>query len=104
MTARRLAAALLVAGCAHQAPPPAPGETVTLKVAYVVNPALPGMSREQLQAVLAVARNGARENFGVEVEFTEPEELAPATPACSSSTRSDTSSSIWGTLTGRRRA
>ena len=75
MTARRLAAALLVAGCAHQAPPPVPGETVTLKVAYVVNPALPGMSREQLQAVLAVARNGARENFGVEVEFTEPEEL-----------------------------
>ena len=71
-----LAATLLLAACAHQAPRPLPGETVTLKVAYVVNPALPRMKEEQLQAVLAAARQGAKENFGVEVEFTEPEELA----------------------------
>ena len=69
-----LAATLLLAACAQQAPRPLPGETVTLKVAYVVNPALPSMSAEQLQAVLAAARRGVKENFGVDVEFTAPDE------------------------------
>ena len=32
------------------------------------------MNAEQLRAVLAGARRGVRESFGVEVEFTEPEE------------------------------
>jgi len=31
------------------------------------------MNAGQLDAVLAAARRGARENFGVDVEFTEPE-------------------------------
>jgi hypothetical protein len=70
-----LAAALLLAGasCAQRTAP-IPGETVTLKVAHVVNPALPRMNAGQLEAVLAAARRGARENFGVDVEFTQPEE------------------------------
>jgi hypothetical protein len=71
-----LAAALLLAcaACAHRVPPPLPGETVTLRVAHVVNPALPRMSAVELGDVLAAARRGARENFGVDVEFTQPEE------------------------------
>lgn len=70
-----LAATLLLAGssCAHRTAP-LPGETVALKVAHVVNPALPSMKTEQLRAVLAAARRGVRENFGVDVKFTEPEE------------------------------
>lgn len=44
-----------------------------LKVAYVVNPSLPSMRADQIVAVLAAARHGAKENFGVEVEFTEPQ-------------------------------
>ena len=32
------------------------------------------MSAEQLRAVLAAARRGAKESFGVDVEFTQPEE------------------------------
>lgn len=69
-----VALSLACASCAHPAAPPLPGETITLKVAYVVNPALPGMNKEQLRAVLAAARRGAMENFGVDVAFTEPEE------------------------------
>lgn len=72
-----IAAALLLAAssCAHRAPfPGLDGETVTLRVAYVVNPAFPGMKTEQIRAVLAAARRGVRENFGVDVEFLEPEE------------------------------
>jgi hypothetical protein len=65
---------LAVSSCAHQVPPPLPGETVTLRVAYVVNPGLPGMKAGQLRAVLAAARLGVMENFGVDVGFTEPEE------------------------------
>ena len=70
-----LAVALLLAGssCAHRAVP-LPGETVTLKVAYVVNPSFPSMKTEQLGAVLAAARRGVKENFGVDVEFLDPEE------------------------------
>ena len=74
-----LAVTLLLAGssCAHRATLPLPrpgGETITLKVAYVVNPRFPGMNAGQITAVLAAARRGARENFGVDVEFLEPEE------------------------------
>jgi hypothetical protein len=71
-----LAVSLLLAGasCAHQAPAPLPGETVALRVAYVVNPALPGMNPGQLGSLLAEARQGVMENFGVNVKFTQPEE------------------------------
>jgi hypothetical protein len=65
---------LAVSSCAHPLPPPLPGETVTLKVAYVVSPGLPGMKAEQLRALLEAARRGVRESFGVDVGFTEPEE------------------------------
>jgi hypothetical protein len=64
---------LAVASCAHRVAP-VPGETVTLRVAYVVNPALPGMSAERIRSMLEEARRGVRDNFGVDVEFTEPEE------------------------------
>jgi len=47
---------------------------VTLRVAHVVNPDLPRMNTGQLRAMLAAARSGAMESFGVNVEFTEPEE------------------------------
>ncbi|HKW36197.1 MAG TPA: hypothetical protein VJO54_00140 [Burkholderiales bacterium] len=72
-----VAAALLLAvsSCAHRAAP-RPGETVTLRVAYVVNPDLPGANPGTLRAVLAAARRGVMESFGVDVEFTEPEEQA----------------------------
>jgi hypothetical protein len=71
------AVALLLAGssCAHRPTLPlSRGETATLNVAYVVNPRFPGMNAEQIRAVLAAARQGARESFGVNVEFLEPEE------------------------------
>jgi len=74
-----VAAALLLAGssCAHRATLPLPlpyRETVTLKVAHVVNPRFPRMKAAQVRAVLAAARQGAKESFGVDVEFLEPEE------------------------------
>lgn len=78
MMRQALLAALAVASCAHQPPAPRPGENLTLKVAYLVNPALPRMKAEQLGAMLEAARRGARENFGVSVEFTEPEEQSLA--------------------------
>jgi hypothetical protein len=65
---------LTAAACAHRAPPPPTGSTITLRVAHVVNPGLPRMSAAQLDAALAAARLGARENFGVDVRFTGPEE------------------------------
>jgi len=74
-----LAATLLLAGssCAHGPTLPLPrpyGETVTLKVAHVVNPRLPSMKAGQIRALLAAARRGVKENFGVDVDFLEPEE------------------------------
>jgi hypothetical protein len=70
-----LALILLLAGssCAHRTTP-LPGETVTLRVAHVVNPDLPRMNTGQLRAMLAAARSGAMQSFGVNLEFTEPEE------------------------------
>lgn len=70
-----LAVALALAGaaCAHRAAP-IPGETITLRVAYVVNPGLPRMTSDQLSIMLATARKGVMENFGASVEFTAPEE------------------------------
>jgi len=72
-----LATALALGGaaCAHRAAP-LPGETITLRVAYVVNPGLPRMTAGQLGAMLATARKGVAENFGVNVEFTERGELS----------------------------
>jgi len=64
---------LTACACAHRTVP-LPGETVRLRVAYVVNPVLPGMSAGQIAAVLASARRGVKESFGADVEFTEPEE------------------------------
>ena len=69
-----LAATLLLSACALPAPRPLPGETVTLKVAHVVNPELPRMSADQLAAALEAARRGVKESFGVDVVFTAPEE------------------------------
>lgn len=74
-----VAVTLLFAGssCAHRPMPPLPrpyGETITLKVAYVVNPGFPGMKTAQVSAVLAAAKRGVKENFGVDVEFLGPEE------------------------------
>src|SRR5262245_8084629 len=68
---------LAVASCAQRSAP-LPGETVTLRVAYVVNPGFPRMSADQIAALLATARRGAKENFGIDVEFTDPEEQALA--------------------------
>jgi len=70
------AAVLLLAGasCAHRAPPPHPESTVTLKVAHVVNLGLRRMGSEQLGTMLEAARRGVKENFGVDVAFTAPEE------------------------------
>jgi len=76
-----VAVTVLLAGssCAHRATPPlSRGGTATLKVAHVVNPRFPSMNAGQLRAVLAAARQGARENFGVDVEFLEPEEQSLA--------------------------
>ena len=74
-----LAVTLLLAGssCAHRSALPLSrtyGETVTLKVAHVVNPRLPSMTAAQIGALLAAARHGVKENFGVDVEFLDPEE------------------------------
>src|SRR4029077_6736593 len=74
-----LAAILLLAGssCAHRAALPLPrmsGQTGTLKVAHVVKPRCPRMTAAQIWAVLAAARGSVKENFGVNVEFLEPEE------------------------------
>ena len=57
------ALAVLLAGssCAHRATLPLPrldGETVTLRVAYVVNPGFPSMKTGQIREVLAAAKRG----------------------------------------------
>jgi hypothetical protein len=66
-----LATTLLLTGssCAHRSLPlpRLEGETVTLKVAYVVNPRFPSMKPEQIRTMLAAARRGVSENFGVDV-------------------------------------
>jgi hypothetical protein len=74
-----VAVTVLLAGssCAHRSMLPLPrpyGETIALKVAYVVNPSFPSMKTEQIRAVLSAARGGVKENFGVDVQFLEPEE------------------------------
>jgi hypothetical protein len=68
-----LTLAITASSCAHRAAP-LPGETLTLRVAYVVNPALPGMSIVQIGSMLEAAQRGVKDNFGVDVEFTSPEE------------------------------
>jgi hypothetical protein len=74
-----LAVTLLLASssCAHRATLPLPrldGESVTLRVAHLVSPGFPSMKTEQIRAVLEAARRGVKENFGIDVEFMEPEE------------------------------
>jgi hypothetical protein len=103
-----VAVAALLAGssCAHRAMPPLPrpyGETITLKVAYVVNPSFPSMKTEQIRAVLAAARQGVRENFDVDVEFLEPEELPLEVLAdrATSSDRRDWSKLIYDFKSGK---
>lgn len=103
-----LAVTLLLAGssCAHRATLPLPrpgGETVTLKVAYVVNPRFPSMKAAQIRTVLAAARQGVRENFGVDVEFTEPEEqpLEALADRVTSRDRSDWNNIIYDFKSGK---
>lgn len=101
-----LALTLLVASssCAHRATLPLhDGETATLKVAYVVNPRFPGMKAEQIGAALAAARRGVSENFGVEVEFLEPEEqpLAVLLDRVTSKDRSDWNNIIYDFKSGK---
>jgi len=86
--------------------PPLPrpyGETVTLNVAYVVNPGFPSMKAAQIRAVLAAARQGVRENFGVDVEFLETEELPLKVLAdrATSRDRSDWSKLIYDFKSGK---
>lgn len=103
-----LAVTLLIAGssCAHRATLPLPrldGETATLKVAYVVNPRFPSMKAEQIGVVLAAARHGVRENFGVDVEFLEPEEqsLKALVERVTSKDRSEWNSLIYDFKSGK---
>lgn len=76
-----LAATFLLASCgprkAETLPVPSLGtEVIKLKVAYVVNPRFPAMTKEQLKLMLAVARRAVKENFGKDVEFLEGEEYS----------------------------
>lgn len=71
---------LLLAGAAHaQRPalplPKLPEGEIELRVAYVRNPRLPEMNGAQLQLLLDTARQGVRENFGLNVKFSAPAQL-----------------------------
>jgi len=86
--------------------PPLPrpyGETITLRVAHVVNPRLPSMKAGQIRAVLAAAKRGVRENFGADVEFLEPEEqpLKALVDRATSNDRRDWSKLIYDFKSGK---
>jgi hypothetical protein len=55
--------------------PQLPAGSIEMRVAYLVNPRLPKMNPDQLKALLEAARVTARENFGVDLAFTEPREI-----------------------------
>ncbi len=52
-----------------------PGATVQLRVVNATNPRLARMSPEQMHILLASAQKTVRENFGVNVEFTQVDEM-----------------------------
>jgi hypothetical protein len=52
-----------------------PGEFVEMRVAYVVNPRLPRMSRAQLHVLVATIVHAVRAHFGVELRFGDIDEL-----------------------------
>lgn len=74
-----LAMASLLLGCKVSgsewqktpASPVKPGATVQIRVLHATNPRLARMSREQLRIMLASAQQTVKENFGVDVMFTE---------------------------------
>lgn len=71
-----LVTACLVGSEPRQVPlPQLPPGPLTLRVAHVVNPRLPRMDAEQLEALLAATAAAAHEHFGVELRFTKPREL-----------------------------
>jgi hypothetical protein len=49
--------------------PALPDGVIELRVAYVRNPRLPGMTDAQLQLLLEIARQGVREHFGREIKY-----------------------------------
>jgi hypothetical protein len=52
-----------------------PGSTVHLRVVHATNPRLPKMSQDQLRIMLASAKQTVKQNFGVDVEFTDIPEI-----------------------------
>lgn len=55
--------------------PKLPHGTINLRVAYVVNPRLPRMNREQLQTLFAATQTTAQQSFGVNIQFSPVEEI-----------------------------
>ena len=82
-----IAGILLSAGAFAQHAKPAgsltlprlPAGSVELRVAFVANPRMPGISRQQISTLLEQARTVAREHFGVDVNFTQPDEMSVET-------------------------
>lgn len=74
----------LLSGCAttgsewQQTPVPAiqPGDTVHIRVAHVTNKRLAKMSPEQLRILLDAASRTAKQNFGVDIVFTDSGETS----------------------------
>lgn len=60
-------------GKAEQVPlPKLPDGPLEMRVAHVVNPRLPRLSRARLYVLLAATARTAREHFGVELRFEQP--------------------------------
>ena len=55
--------------------PVLPEGVIELRVAYVRNPRLPEMTDAQLQLLLELARQGVREHFSHDIQFTTPARL-----------------------------
>jgi hypothetical protein len=53
-----------------------PGSTVQIRVAHAANNRLKRMTAEQLRILLSVAKFTVQKNFGVNVEFTDIEEIS----------------------------
>ncbi|MDD5058806.1 MAG: hypothetical protein PHQ60_13135 [Sideroxydans sp.] len=77
-----VAVAILLAGCKGDGnvwrnasvPVIQPGATVQLRVVQATNPRLARMSPQQMRILLASAQKTVKENFGVNVEFTQVDE------------------------------
>src|SRR4051794_17656883 len=75
---------VLMGGCATSTLPVAPSQVplpklasgpVEMRVAHVVNPRLPKMDAQQIQALLEAARSAAKAHFQVDLVFTEVREI-----------------------------